>query len=247
MVLRKNRKKMDPESGTAVGERYGDSSQPKTAEGHFGGQNSGNSEPDKQESFRKEVISWIRMLVIVIIVVLVLTQCIIINAVVPSGSMEPTIMTKDRLIGFRFSYWFQDPERGDIILFSYPVDESKTYIKRIIGLPGETVEIRDGAIYINGSDTPLEEDYLAEEWYINSDGYVFEVPEDCYLVLGDNRNNSADSRLWASEALSAGVASTAEEAESYSYVSRDAIKGKAIFTYYSSIKLLTNTADYGAD
>lgn len=247
MKLHKNRNKYDSQPGTNAGETNGEIYSVSPGENNSGDQVSTNSARDKQESFRKEVFSWIRMFVIVIVVVLFLTQCIIINAVVPSGSMEPTIMTKDRLIGFRFSYWFQDPERGDIILFSYPVDESKTYIKRIIGLPGETVEIRDGAIYINGSDTPLEEDYLAEEWYINNDGYVFEVPEDSYLVLGDNRNNSADSRLWASEALSAGVATSADEAESYSYVSRDAIKGKAIFTYYSSIRLLTNTADYGAD
>lgn len=204
-------------------------------------------EMEKKAEFRKEVISWIRMFVIVIIVVFVATKFIIINATVPSGSMETTIMTKDRLIGFRFSYWFKDPERGDIILFSYPVDEKKTYIKRIIGLPGETVEIREGNIYIDGSDTPLAENYLPEEWYLQNDGFYFEVPEDCYFVLGDNRNNSADGRAWAEEAMEMGVASTPEEAEQYSYVSRDKIKGKAIFTYFKKFKLLTNMADYQAD
>ena len=64
-------------------------------------------------------------------------------------------MTHDRLIGFRFAYWFEEPQRGDIILFEYPVDETQIYIKRVIGLPGETVEIRDGHIYIDGSEKPL--------------------------------------------------------------------------------------------
>lgn len=201
-------------------------------------------EMERKRNIRKEVFSWIRMFVIVVAVVFVATRFIIINATIPSGSMETTIMTSDRLIGFRFSYWFEDPERGDIILFSYPVDESQTYIKRVIGLPGETVEIRDGGIYIDGSDTPLEEDYLFEEWYWENDGYYFEVPEDCYLVLGDNRNNSADSRVWASEAVSAGLAVTEEEAYSYSYVRRDQIKGKAIFTYFKRFRNLTNTAGY---
>ena len=81
----------------------------------------GKTEAEKKDDMRKEVFSWIRMFVIVIAVVFVLTQFIIINVRVPSGSMENTIMTKDRLIGFRFSYWFDEPQRGDIILFSYPV------------------------------------------------------------------------------------------------------------------------------
>ncbi|MCD8132723.1 MAG: signal peptidase I [Clostridiales bacterium] len=204
-------------------------------------------EMEKKNETRREVLSWIRMFIIVVVVVFVATRFIIINATVPSGSMETTIMTKDRLIGFRFSYWFDEPERGDIILFSYPVDESQTYIKRVIGLPGETVEIRDGGIYIDGSDTPLEEDYLSEEWYWENDGYCFEVPEDCYFVLGDNRNNSLDSRFWAEKALESGLTDTQEDALQYSFVKKDKIKGKAIFTYYKSFKLLIHTADYQTD
>ena len=121
-------------------------------------------EDEQKRNARKEVFSWVRMFVTVIVVVFVLTHFIIINAKVPSGSMENTIMTHDRLIGFRFAYWFDEPQRGDIILFEYPVDEKQTYIKRVIGLPGETVEIRDGHIYIDGSEKPLEEDYLKETW-----------------------------------------------------------------------------------
>ena len=199
-----------------------------------------NKTEETKGDMRKEVISWVRMFVIVIAVVFVLTQFVIINVRVPSGSMENTIMTKDRLIGFRFSYWFDEPQRGDIILFSYPVDEKQTYIKRVIGLPGETVEIRDGKIYIDGSSEPLEEDYLKETWTWENDGYTFKVPEGCYFVLGDNRNDSEDGRFWAQIALSTGKASTAEEAEQYSYVKKDEIKGKAIFKYYSKFAILTN-------
>ena len=198
------------------------------------------TEEEKKGDMRKEVVSWIRMFVIVIAVVFVLTQFVIINVRVPSGSMENTIMTKDRLIGFRFSYWFDEPQRGDIILFSYPVDEKQTYIKRVIGLPGETVEIRDGKIYIDGSSEPLEEDYLKETWTWENDGYTFNVPDGCYFVLGDNRNDSEDGRFWAQIALNEGKASTAEEAEQYSYVKKDEIKGKAIFKYYSKFAILTN-------
>ena len=195
-------------------------------------------EDEKKRTARKEVFSWVRMFAIVIIVVFVLTQFIIINAKIPSGSMENTIMTHDRLIGFRFAYWFDEPQRGDIILFEYPVDEKQIYIKRVIGLPGETVEIRDGHVYIDGSDEPLQEDYLKEEWTWENDGYSFVVPEGCYFVMGDNRNDSEDGRLWAGEALKAGVASTPEEAEKYSYVRKDQIKGKAIFKYYSKFAIL---------
>lgn len=196
-------------------------------------------EEDAQETdVKKEVISWVRMLVIVVAVAFFLTHFIIMNVKVPSGSMENTIMTGDRLIASRLAYRFSEPDRGDIIIFHYPVDESLIYIKRVIGLPGETIEIKDGHIYIDGSDTPLEESYLKEEWLLNNDGYTFHVPENCYFVMGDNRNNSEDGRRWADIALQTGVAATEEEAEQYSYVKADEIEGKAIFKYWSSVGLL---------
>lgn len=200
-------------------------------------------EEEQKALTRKEIFSWIRMFVLVVVIVFVTLRFVIINARIPSGSMETTIMTGDRLIGFRFSYWFQDPERGDIVLFAYPLDEKQTYIKRVIGLPGETVDIVDGKIYINGSDIPLTENYLPEEWVWENDGYHLEVPEDCYFVMGDNRNDSADGRVWPEYALMQGLVSTEEEAENYHFVERDEIKGKAIFTYFRHFKLLVNTAD----
>lgn len=190
---------------------------------------------------RKEVFSWIRTFVIAIVIVLVLTQVVIINARVPSGSMENTIMTGDRLIGLRLAYLKSEPKRGDIILFKYPVNESETYIKRVIGEAGDTIEITDGNIYINGSETPFEEPYLKEEWLLNNDGYVFHVPEDAVFVMGDNRNYSEDGRFWAEKAVMAGLADTQKEAEPYSYVSYDKIQGKALFTYFRSFRSLMRT------
>ncbi|MCR5666326.1 MAG: signal peptidase I [Eubacterium sp.] len=196
-------------------------------------------ENEEKADIKKEVISWIRLIAIVVVVVVVVKQFVIVNAIVPTGSMENTIMPDDRLIGFRLAYKIGDPQRYDIAIFKYPVDESQVYIKRIIGLPGEKVTIEDGKIYIDDSEEPLDEPYLKEEWTVENTGYTFEVPEDCYLMLGDNRNISADARYWADEALMCETAQTEEEAESYQYVSRDKILGKAIVRYWPSIEMLT--------
>lgn len=192
---------------------------------------------EKASSPLRELLSWIEVIAIAVILALLLNNFVIVNATVPTGSMENTIMPGDRLLGLRLTYLFSDPQRGDIVVFKYPVDESVNYIKRIIGLPGETVEIRDSKVYINGSETPLEEDYLKEEWVDVNDGFTFQVPEDCYLMMGDNRNDSSDARYWAGEALKEGLAATPEEAESYCYVHRDKILGKAYVRYWPLNKI----------
>lgn len=191
-----------------------------------------------KESTKKEIFSWIRFFIIVLGVSFLINKCVIVNAEVPTSSMENLIMPGDRLIGNRLAYLAEGPERFDVVIFKYPVNEDKNFIKRVIGLPGETVEINDGKIYIDGSNEPLEEPYLKEEWTVCNDGFVFEVPAGCYLMLGDNRNVSMDARYWVDEAISAGLASTEEEAEHYQYVSEDAVLGKAVFKYWSSFELL---------
>ena len=108
---------------------------------------------------KKEIFSWIWTLAVAFVIALFLNHYIIVNANVPTGSMENTIQPGDRLIGFRLSYQKEGPKRGDIIIFNYPVDESEIYIKRVIGLPGETLEIRDAKVYIDHSETPLAEPY----------------------------------------------------------------------------------------
>lgn len=179
-------------------------------------------EEPRQSSVLKTVLEYAVSIGIAVIAALLINNFILLNARVPSGSMENTIMTGDRLFGFRLSYLFSDPQRGDIVIFKYPDDESVNYIKRIIGLPGETVTIQDGKIYINHSETPLEEDYLKEEWVIRNTDMEFQVPEGCYFMLGDNRNNSKDSRVWKN-----------------TYVAREKILAKAIFRYWGGFKILT--------
>ena len=151
-------------------------------------------EKEEPISWKRELLSWILTFAFAIGVALFLKNFIIINATVPTGSMENTIMPGDDMLGFRLAYLFSEPERGDIIIFRFPDDESQKFVKRIIGLPGETVTIKDGYVYINDSTEPLMELYLKEEWVRGTGPYTFEVPQDSYFVMGDNRNHSTDSR-----------------------------------------------------
>ncbi|MDD6290906.1 MAG: signal peptidase I [Lachnospiraceae bacterium] len=180
-----------------------------------------NEEPLAQEtetpkkSIVREILSWVATFALAIIFALILKNFVIINATVPTGSMEHTIEPGDDLFGLRLTYKFSDVQRGDIIIFKFPDNEEEKYVKRVIGLPGEKVTITEGKIYINNNPTPLEEDYLKEEWVRATGPFEFEVPEDCYLVMGDNRNDSYDARYWVN-----------------TYVTRDEIIGKAYMIYY---------------
>ena len=177
--------------------------------------------PDDKKQFRREMFEYIRLIAVVVGVTLLLEIFVIVNAVIPSASMEPTIMTGDHIFGNRLSYHFRIPERYDIIIFRYPDDEKQLFIKRIIGLPGETVEIRDGEVYINGDSVPLYDNFCLDEDVTVLDTSrsmltnPFVVPEDCYFVLGDNRLDSRDSRYW-----------------SQPFVHRDKILGEAVFRYW---------------
>ena len=192
----------------------------------------------KQKEILKEVFSWIRVIAIALILSIVIRQFVIVNAKVPTPSMVSLIYPGDKLIGFRLSYLFEGPKRFDIVIFRYPVDPEEKFIKRVIGLPGEKVTIREGKIYINDSETPLDEPYLPEPWVNTNDGLIYEVPEDCYFLMGDNRNVSLDARFWAEEAIKEGIATTAEEADTYTFVPRKEILGKAIFKYYPKLEAL---------
>lgn len=116
---------------------------------------------------------------------------------IPSGSMLPTLEINDRLIVDKLGYHFKDPKRGDIVVFkpTAKLEEENfkdAFIKRVIGLPGDKVKVKAGVVYVN--DIPLEEQYIEEE-----PDYEYgpvTVPENEYLVLGDNRNNSYDSHYW---------------------------------------------------
>ena len=171
------------------------------------------------------------MMIIAALVIagVVLLNTVLFYTVVYSASMEDTIETGAVVIGSRTAYDSREVERGDIIFFYPSVSEGEIFVKRVIGLPGETVRISDGQIYINEANEPLDEDYLTEEWTVRNDGYEVTVPDDCYYVLGDERNTSFDARLWADAALTEGLAADEDEAFSYTFVSSEDILAKALF------------------
>jgi signal peptidase I len=172
-----------------------------------------DEEQEEKIDIKKEIISWVLTLVVTFALIFVLKNYVIINAMVPTCSMENTIMPEDQMFGNRLAYVFAEPERGDVIFFYYPDDEKQKFIKRIIGLPREAVTIENAKVYINGVE--LEEPYLKEQWVNGTGPYEFKVPEGCYFVMGDNRNTSQDARYWRN-----------------TYVSKDKIIGKAGFIYY---------------
>lgn len=117
---------------------------------------------NKKKVVAKEILSWVEVILVSLALAWILGNFIIMNAYIPSASMENTLTEGDRVIGSRLSYKFHEPERGDIIMFKFPDDESRDFIKRIIGLPGETVTIKGGKVYIDDSQIPLDEEYLKE-------------------------------------------------------------------------------------
>lgn len=179
-------------------------------------------EKDNKNTKKSQLIDLIKTIIISILIAFFITQFIIVNAVIPSGSMENTVMTNDRIIAFRPSYFFSKPERQDIVVLKSPNEnENKLYLKRIIGLPGETINIIEGNVYVNNEEVPLNEPYLKEEMLGSFGPYV--VPEGYYFVMGDNRNNSIDSRYWQNP-----------------FIEEDKILGKAVLRYYPKIDLLNN-------
>ena len=168
---------------------------------------------EKQNTFVLELLSYVKIIVAAILIAFIFTQYVIVNAQVPTGSMKNTIMEGDRLIGFRLSYIFSKPQRGDIVIFKFPDDETENYVKRIIGIPGDVIQIKEGHVYVNGELST--EDYIREEMIDNGLEQIFVVPEDSYFMLGDNRNGSSDSRFWKN-----------------TYVKRNKILAKVIFRYF---------------
>jgi signal peptidase I len=118
---------------------------------------------------------------------------------IPTGSMRPTLIEGDRILVNKFIYKFKEPKRGDIIVFKYPEDPKLDFIKRLIGLSNESVEIKNGKVYINGK--LVEEKALLSKYYYNRGDYgqidkSVVIPKDSYFAMGDNSGNSRDSRYW---------------------------------------------------
>lgn len=147
----------------------------------------------KSHPKKASALIWFETLFGALIIALLLRQFVIQSSLVFSGSMIPTLAINDRLFVNKLVYHFNEPDRGDIVLFDSPYNDGKQYVKRLIGLPGETIEIRRGVVYIN--DQPIifpgvtiRRDYSFKEKEV--------IPENSYFMLGDNRANSADSRVW---------------------------------------------------
>ncbi len=116
-------------------------------------------------------------------------------------SMMPNFPDSEYLLTEKVTYYFHQPKRGDVVVFTPPVTDLDEYIKRVIAVPGETIMIKEGRIYINGK--LLNEPYLADDVYTHignflKEGQEYKVPEGEYFVMGDNRSNSSDSRYWGS-------------------------------------------------
>ena len=164
------------------------------------------------------VWDYLKTFLIIFCVVFAMNKLVYINAVIPSESMQNTIMKGDRVLGNRLAYVKDDPERYDIVIFKYPDDPSKIFIKRVIGLPGETVTVKDGKVYIDGKEQAQATSFCPEE--MTGSFGPYKVPEDSYFVMGDNRNNSLDSRYWDN-----------------TYVKKEAILAKAGFRYWPLNKI----------
>lgn len=160
---------------------------------------------------------WAQSIAIALILTLIIRAYVVQAFKIPSGSMRPTLIEGDKLFVNKFIYRFKLPERGDIIVFKYPEDPKKDFIKRLVAFEGETVELRDGKIIVNGvalDDTQTFKKF----YYYNHDPYggpneKILVPDDSYYVLGDNSANSTDSRFWG-------------------FVPKKNVIGKAIFRWW---------------
>lgn len=145
------------------------------------------------DNFKKWFWDMIESVAIALILAFLIRTFIIQPFYIPSGSMYPNLQPNDKVLVNMFIYHFHEPSRGDIMVFHYPLDQQKDYIKRIIGLQNETVEVKNSQVYINGK--LLEEPYLPQGLEYGDFG-PFKVPPGNYFMMGDNRPDSQDSRYW---------------------------------------------------
>jgi signal peptidase I len=160
----------------------------------------------------KSVIrDWIESIIVAFLLAMVIRTFVIQAFKIPTGSMRPTLLEGDLILVNKFIYGakvpfinlslpaVRQPKRGDVIVFIYPEDHKKDFIKRLVGLPGETVEIKNGTVYID--EKPLLDPLFSQRYYYNrgnsaSEGQKLVVPKDDFFVLGDNSASSRDSRYW---------------------------------------------------
>jgi signal peptidase I len=163
-------------------------------------------------------LSWFRDLVFSVVIAVILIVFIYQPVKVEGTSMMPTLTDQERIFINKFTYHYGlgGIERGDMVVFKYPLDTSKSYIKRVVGIPGDWIQIDDGQVIRNG--TKLAETYVPEEYRDHQSWALRQVPPDEYFVLGDHRSSSNDSRAWG-------------------FVAKKFIYGKAVFVYWPLEKL----------
>lgn len=165
----------------------------------------------KKSVFREYVES----ILIAVALALIVRTYLIQAFKIPTGSMRPTLIEGDRLMVNKLIYRFKEPQAGDIIVFRYPEDPRRAFIKRLVAKPGQAVELKDGKIYIDG-EVLDEPDIFSQFYYYNRAGFgagKIVVPKDSYYVLGDNSASSRDSRYWG-------------------FVPKKFLLGKALFIYW---------------
>ncbi len=166
---------------------------------------------EKETSVFSELKDWIGSIVIAVVLAMLIRTFIVELYVVDGPSMRPTLESEERLVVNKFIYRFHPPQKGEILVFQYPRDPSRDFIKRVIATPGDTVEIHEGRVLVN--DQLLTEDYILEK--TRSEYPKSTVPEGRVFVMGDNRNNSEDSRF-----------------ADVGFVPYDLIKGKAMLVFW---------------
>jgi len=171
----------------------------------------GTERSSTAHTLRREIRVWTRDLLIAIGLALIIIVFLYQPVKVEGTSMAPLLSDQERIFINKFVYRFEPIQRGDVVVFWYPLDGSKSFIKRIVGLPGEMVEIRQGRVYANGKVVP--EPYVPAQYEDFSDFGPLRVPRDSYFVMGDHRISSNDSRVFGP-------------------VARRFIYGRAVFAYW---------------
>lgn len=161
-------------------------------------------------------VFWLRDLAVSVVLAIILIVFIYQPVKVEGTSMMPSLTDQERIFINKFTYRFGTIERGDMVVFWFPLDKTKSYIKRIIGLPGDKVLVENGAVIVNGK--PLDETYVPDEYRDHNSYPEVEVEPGKYYVLGDHRSSSNDSRSWGT-------------------VEREFIYGKAVFVYWPLAKM----------
>lgn len=170
----------------------------------------------KETTFKETLGDWIMSIVMAACLAFCIRTFLVELYVVEGNSMHPSLIHRERLVVDKFTAYYKLPERGQIVVFRYPLDESRDFIKRVVAVEGDTVEMVNGRVYINGKR--LQEEYIwkADPKGLNKSNYTKSiVPKDCIFVLGDNRNNSEDSRY-----------------DDVGFVHKSLIKGRAIMVFW---------------